>query len=80
MMKRPMETKSGIGVGQTLTATMQVWTIIYDKTDFPHHIHQKLLSYGDDVCLFRDRADRTTTRALHSHRGSLSFSLITRSP
>lgn len=42
MMKRAMETKSDIGVGVNQTcldcATMQVWTVLYDKGDFPDSV------------------------------------------
>lgn len=39
--------------------------------DFPQDIEEKLLSYGADMWLFRNRIDCGTTRALVSYRGEI---------
>lgn len=49
----------------------RVGMIIDKGGDFPHHIHQKLVSYGHDMWLFREHTDRQTTRALNSYHGDL---------
>jgi hypothetical protein len=37
--------------------------------DFPKEIEEKLLSYGEDMWLFRDQPGCPTTRALNSYYG-----------
>jgi hypothetical protein len=44
--------------------------MIVDRgNDFPSWIQRKLESYGADTWLFRDHADKTTTKALNYYRG-----------
>ena len=46
--------------------------MIVDKGhDFPQDIEQRLLSYGEDMWLFRERLDRGTTTASNSYRGDI---------
>lgn len=45
--------------------------IIDRGVDFPEWIQERLDSYGPSMWLFRDHADRVTTRALNSYRGDL---------
>ncbi|EPQ59546.1 Ribokinase-like protein [Gloeophyllum trabeum ATCC 11539] len=49
----------------------KVGMIIDRGTDFPLWIQEKLDSYGPTMWLFRDHADRGTTRALNSYKGDL---------
>ncbi|KAF8450784.1 Ribokinase-like protein [Boletus edulis BED1] len=77
---------STIGGGGTYaTIGARIWLpparvgMIVDKgNDFPTDFHQKLLSYGRDVWLFREHTDRLTTRALNSYRGDIrNFEYLT---
>lgn len=44
--------------------------MVVDKGhDFPQDIENRLVSYGKDMWLFRERPDRGTTRALNSYCG-----------
>ncbi|KAF8665739.1 hypothetical protein AX16_000187 [Volvariella volvacea WC 439] len=46
--------------------------MIVDKgSDFPADIESKLLAYGPEMWLFRERRNGVTTRALNSYRGEL---------
>ncbi|KAG8218408.1 Ribokinase-like protein [Butyriboletus roseoflavus] len=73
------------GGGTYATIGARIWLppssvgMIIDKgDDFPHHVHQKLLSYGHDMWLFREHTNRKTTRALNSYRGDLrNFEYLT---
>lgn len=37
--------------------------------DFPDHVGEQLVAYGEDMWLFRENPDRETTRELSLYRG-----------
>ncbi|KAK1228911.1 hypothetical protein PQX77_008069 [Marasmius sp. AFHP31] len=78
--------KSEIGGGGTYAAIgARIWFppeevgMIVDRgPDFPSSMQKTLASYGNDMWLFRERADSETTKALNSYRGEhRSFRYLT---